>query len=189
MAEEEPAALSPLSATAGGRYRRGRLIHRLLQSLPGQPQQCRAALLARALADPTLGLSADEQAEIGDEIGRILHDPRLAGLFEPGSRAEVPLAGMLGDQPVFGQVDRLAVGSDEVLVIDYKTDRLAPATVAEVPLAYRRQMAAYRALLRQIYPGREVRCALLWTAEPRLMILEDAALADGPEVRLPAKLA
>jgi ATP-dependent helicase/nuclease subunit A len=189
MAEEEPAALSPLSATAGGRYRRGRLIHRLLQSLPGQPQQCRAALLARALADPTLGLSADEQAEIGDEIGRILHDPRLAGLFEPGSRAEVPLAGMQDDQPVFGQVDRLAVGPDEVLVIDYKTDRLVPATAAEVPLAYRRQMAAYRALLRQIYPGREVRCALLWTAEPRLMILEDAALADGPEVRLPAKLA
>jgi ATP-dependent helicase/nuclease subunit A len=70
-----------------------------------------------------------------------------------------------------------------VLVIDYKTDRLPPATADEVPAAYLRQMATYRALLRQIYPGREVRCALLWTAEPRLMILEDAALADWTRVR------
>jgi ATP-dependent helicase/nuclease subunit A len=33
-------------------------------------------------------------------------------------------------------------------------------------------MAAYRALLREIYPGRAVRCALLWTAAPRLMPLD-----------------
>jgi ATP-dependent helicase/nuclease subunit A len=75
------------------------------------------------------------------------------------------------------------VGADEVLLIDYKTDRLTPAGVEDLPLAYRRQMAAYRALLRQIYPGREVCCALLWTAEPRLMVLDDAALADWPGVR------
>jgi ATP-dependent helicase/nuclease subunit A len=183
MADEDSPAISPLVATAGGRYRRGRLIHRLLQSLPGQPRQRQGALLDRVLADPALGLSADEQAALGDEIGRILDDPRLAGLFEPGSRAEVPLAGVIGDQPVFGQVDRLAVGPDAVLVIDYKTDRLAPATAAEVPLGYRRQMAAYRELLRQVYPGRAIRCALLWTAEPRLMILDDAALGDDPGVR------
>ena len=84
---------------------------------------------------------------------------------------------MVEGQAVFGQVDRLAVGPDEVLVVDYKTDRLPPATAAAAPLAYRRQMAAYRALLQQIYPGRQVRCALLWTAVPRLMILDDATLA------------
>jgi ATP-dependent helicase/nuclease subunit A len=189
LADEEPPAISPLVATAGGRYRRGRLIHRLLQSLPGQPRERRDALLARALADPALGLSADEQREISAEVGRVLDDPSLAGLFEPGSRAEVPLAGMIGDQPVFGQVDRLAVGPHEVLVVDYKTDRLPPATADEVPLAYRRQMAAYRALLRQIYPGSQVRCALLWTAEPRLMVLEGAALVDDPDVYPCAKLA
>jgi ATP-dependent helicase/nuclease subunit A len=176
MADEEPRALSPLVGGAEAPYRRGRVVHRLLQSLPGLPRGDRDAVLARALAEPGLKLSADEQSALRDEVRRIFDDPELARLFAPGSRAEVPLAGILGDQAVFGQVDRLAVGADEVLVVDYKTDRAPPAAVDRVPRAYLRQMAAYRALLRQIYPGREVRCALLWTAEPRLMMLEDAAL-------------
>jgi ATP-dependent helicase/nuclease subunit A len=78
---------------------------------------------------------------------------------------------------VFGQVDRLAVTEDAVLVIDYKTNREPPATPAEVPAVYLRQMAAYQALLEAIYPGRPVRCTVLWTEGARLMALNDAALA------------
>jgi ATP-dependent helicase/nuclease subunit A len=39
-------------------------------------------------------------------------------------------------------------------------------------------MAAYGTLLRQIYPDRQVRCALLWTQGPHLMPLDEAALAS-----------
>ena len=102
--------------------------------------------------------------------------PDLEPLFGPSSRAEVPLAGVVGDQAIFGQVDRIAVTAREVLLIDYKTNRTPPATFALVPPAYLRQMAAYRALLQAIYPTRAVRCALLWTEGPRLMALDDAAL-------------
>jgi ATP-dependent helicase/nuclease subunit A len=38
-------------------------------------------------------------------------------------------------------------------------------------------MALYRAALAQIYPGREVRCALLWTEGPRLMPVSPDRLA------------
>lgn len=176
MMDDQAQAISPLIDRAEGRLRRGQVVHRLLQRLPGLPRGDRDAGLARALAERGLGLSADEQSALRDEVRRIFDDPQLTRLFAPGSRAEVPLAGMVSDQAVFGQVDRLAVGTDEVLVVDYKTDRVPPAAVDQVPRAYLRQMAAYRALLRRIYPGREVRCALLWTAEPRLMILEDAVL-------------
>ena len=67
--------------------------------------------------------------------------------------------------------------AEEILVVDYKTNRPAPQDSKDVAPAYLRQMAAYRALLQQIYPGRPVRCALLWTDIPRLMPLE-AALLD-----------
>jgi ATP-dependent helicase/nuclease subunit A len=189
MAEEEPAAIPPLIASADDRYRRGRLIHRLLQSLPGQPQPRREALMARSLADPAWQLSGEEQAAIAAEISGIIDDPELAVLFGPDSRAEVPLAGLVGDQPVFGQVDRLAIGAGEVLVIDYKTDRSPPTGAEAIPLPYLRQMAAYRALLEEIYPERKVRCALLWTAGPRLMFLDDQALTAAPGVRPGAKSA
>jgi ATP-dependent helicase/nuclease subunit A len=86
---------------------------------------------------------------------------------------------MLGAGPytVSGQIDRLAVTAGEVLVADYKTNRPPPDDPAGVPLLYRRQMALYRDLLRGIYPGRAVRCLLLWTDGPRLMTLPDAGLS------------
>jgi len=55
--------------------------------------------------------------------------------------------------------------------------RPPPAEVAGVSLVYRRQLALYRALLQQIYPGRTVRAFLLWTAAPLLMEL-DAKILD-----------
>ncbi len=57
-------------------------------------------------------------------------------------------------------------------------DRLRPPPLeeAEVPDAYLDQLAAYRAAVAAIYPGREVRCALLWTEGPRLMPISAARL-------------
>jgi ATP-dependent helicase/nuclease subunit A len=171
----EPAA-SPLHDV--DRYRRGRLIHRLLQSLPERAAGERAAATARFLAQPSLALSEAEQEEIAAEVFRVLEAPEIVAAFGPGSRAEVPLAGVVNGQVIAGQVDRLVTGPHEVLVIDYKTNRTPPATPDQVPAAYLRQMAAYHMLLRQIYPGRRVRCALLWTQGPRVMPLDEAALAS-----------
>jgi ATP-dependent helicase/nuclease subunit A len=82
---------------------------------------------------------------------------------------------------IAGQIDRLLVTDEEVLVVDFKTNRPAPRTPAATPQPYLRQMAAYRAALGKIYPGRSIRCALLWTEEPRLMALpEELLLAHAP---------
>ena len=70
-----------------------------------------------------------------------------------------------------GQVDRLVVSPERVLVLDYKTNRPPPATAEAVAPLYLRQMAAYRAVLRQAFPGRVVDCALVWTYGARLMPL------------------
>jgi len=61
-------------------------------------------------------------------------------------------------------------------VIDYKTNRPAPTDPGAVPEQYLRQMALYRALLQEIYPGREIRCVLLWTDGPHIMALDDDIL-------------
>jgi len=75
-------------------------------------------------------------------------------------------------------VDRLVVTPDRVVVLDYKTNRPPPIGVAQVPALYLRQMAAYRAVLRQAFPGRAVDCVLVWTYGARLMPLP-AALLDA----------
>jgi ATP-dependent helicase/nuclease subunit A len=121
-------------------------------------------------------LSSAEATALADEVLAILDHPDLAPAFGPTSRAEVPLIGVIGNAVIGGLVDRLAVLPDQVLIADYKTNRRPPATDAATPVLYLRQLAAYRAVLRQLFPGRAVRCALVWTQAARVSMLSDAML-------------
>ncbi len=180
-ASEEPAVRSPLGPDAGLRFRRGRLVHRLLEFLPELPAGRRGDAARRFLERPVHRLSEAQQGEILEETLAVLEHPDFAAIFAPGSRAEVPIVGTIagagGPKIVSGQVDRLAVGAEAVLVVDYKTHRPPPAEEADVPALYLSQMAAYKALLADIYPGRRVDCCLLWTEGPRLMQISPALLA------------
>ncbi len=182
-ADDEPAVRSPLGPDEGRGFRRGLLVHRLLQSLPELAPDARRAAAARFLASPVHGLSAAERTEIAEVTMAVLEDPRFAQLFGPGSRAEVPIVGLVesrgGPQAVSGRVDRLLVSEEAVLVVDYKCNRPAPRTETEAAPVYLRQMAAYRAVLAAVYPDRRIDCALLWTDGPRLMQLSPAILTGN----------
>jgi ATP-dependent helicase/nuclease subunit B len=171
----EPPARTPLGADAAGR-RRGRLLHRLLELLPEVEPARRRTAADRLAGRLGRGLPADEIEPLIDAALRILADPAFAPLFAAPSRAEAPIIGRVGDRVIVGQVDRLAVLPDRVLVVDYKSDREAPGSVAAVAPGYLRQMAAYRSVLRRAFADRPVACALLWTETPALMPLPDDVL-------------
>ncbi len=79
---------------------------------------------------------------------------------------------------LIGQLDRLVDLGDEVLIVDYKTNRPPPTKVEQVAAAYLFQLAAYRLALREIYAGRTIKTALLWTDGPRIMAIPDALLDE-----------
>ncbi|MBK8174191.1 MAG: double-strand break repair helicase AddA [Rhodospirillales bacterium] len=174
LGDDAPPATSPLAA--GDRFRRGRIVHRLLQALPELPAEERADAARHWLARPVHDLDPVAQQELTGEVMAVLNDRRFSALFGPASRAEVPVSGEIGGRIIAGQIDRLVVENDGVTILDYKSDRPAPTAPHGVAPAYLRQMAAYRALLQQLYPNRPVRCLLLWTQEPRPMLLEDELL-------------
>ncbi|MHA1537840.1 MAG: double-strand break repair helicase AddA [Alphaproteobacteria bacterium] len=178
--ENEPPVRSPLGEDAGKRFRRGLIIHRLLQTLPELPQARRQAAARRYLALPAHGLDASDQATIETETLAVIEAPEHARLFGPGSLAEVPIVGVIGSRVVSGQVDRLVVTSEAIEIVDYKTNRPPPRQPNEVAEIYLKQMAAYRAVLKLIYPEKPVRCLLLWTDGPKLMALDGALLDDYP---------
>ncbi|MGP1394153.1 MAG: double-strand break repair helicase AddA [Inquilinaceae bacterium] len=173
---EEPPVRAPLTADDGARFLRGRLVHTLLQHLPDLDAEVRPGAAARFLARRIHGLAAEDQQAIAAETLAVLDDPRFAALCGPDSRAEVPVVGRVGDRLLSGQLDRLAVTGDSVWIVDYKTNRPPPETETGVPPVYLRQMASYRAILRDLYDDRPVRCLLLWTDGPRLMPLSDTLL-------------
>ena len=133
---------------------------------------------------------ADQRAALLREVLLLVENKDFSELFAPGSRAEVPIVGKLsGGVLVSGQVDRLAVTKDQVLIADFKTNRMPPRRIEEVPDAYVKQLAAYRAVLQKLYPDRPVRAALIWTEAPDLMELSadvlDRALAFHVAARAP----
>ncbi len=176
-------AFSPLAPSDPRRWKRGQLLHELLRHLPATPPAERREAARRFLAQAAHRLADEEIASWSDEALAVTEAPAHAALFAESSRAEVPLTGTVrtrrGTFTVSGQVDRLAVSEREVLIVDYKTNRPPPEAAAQVALAYRRQLALYRALLAEIYPGRTVRAFLLWTAVPLLMEIDAKTLDES----------
>jgi len=180
---DEPVLISPLSE-GGKRFRRGLFVHALLARLPDiAPDKRETAALAYLRRQD---VSAEDAAPLVAETMAILNHPVFAPLFAADSRAEIAVTAELpelGNVRVSGQIDRLAVTADAVLIADFKTNRPPPADVAQTPRLYRAQMALYRAALEKIYPGKRIDCALVWTDGARLMPLP-AALLDAEIARI-----
>jgi ATP-dependent helicase/nuclease subunit A len=173
----QAAATSPLARSGGlGRFRRGELIHKLLQLLPDLPPAERAAA-ASALLARERDLTEAHRAEMAAAALAVLEDARFAEVFGEGSRAEVAIAGVARALPeglrVSGRVDRLVVLPERVLVADFKTNRPAPTRIEDADPAYLRQMAIYWAVLADVFPGRRIDAAIVWTDGPRLMAVPE----------------
>jgi ATP-dependent helicase/nuclease subunit A len=159
----------------------GTLVHRLLQSLPELPAERRHDAARAHLSRNAPGWSAAERGELAEKVIALIADSRFAAVFAEGSRAEVAIVGRLtlpGRPQAFvsGQIDRLMVTQNEVLIVDFKTNHAPPTAAAEAPQAYVRQLALYRAVLSRLYPQHAIRAALLWTETADLMEISAPAL-------------
>ncbi len=168
----EPAVRSPASPGDAARFRRGLAIHKLLQFLPDIVPEQREAQVARLFPDIDAGLRDRMLAE----VSAVIESPACARLFGPGSRAEVPIVGRIGVRGVTGRIDRLLVEPDRVTIVDFKSGRVPANGPDDVPMAYLAQMAAYRAILKQIYPKHTVELALIWTDGPAVVTLASGKL-------------
>ena len=187
---ERGAAPSPLAESHGlGRFRRGELIHKLLEVLPDLPPAAWADGAAKLLAKAS-DLDGDQRAEMAAAALAGLEDPRFAEVFGPGSVAEAAIAGGAPDLPadlrISGRIDRITITPGRVLVVDFKTNRPAPERIEDADRAYVVQMAVYVAVLRALYPGRRVEAALVWTDGPKLMPVPEF-LIDQTLVRIRAE--
>ncbi|WP_010542942.1 double-strand break repair helicase AddA [Sphingomonas elodea] len=161
---------------------RGRLLHALFERLPGVAPEARRTSADRWLAGACAIADPAERAALIDAALAVTEDPRFAELFGPDALGEAPIAAVVADGVVVsGTVDRLVVLPDRVRVVDFKTGRRAPASLGDVPPYHLRQMSAYVAALRVIFPDRAVEAALLYSAGPSLFVLpEDLLDAHKP---------
>ncbi|WP_230959472.1 double-strand break repair helicase AddA [Erythrobacter donghaensis] len=176
-AGEEGGVAPPLDPEAARHAaRRGSLIHALLERLPDVPPETRSVAARSWLARQAADLPQAMHDEMLEAALAVLDHPDFAPIFSPQALAEVPLAATVDGVVVAGTADRLLIEPARITVVDFKTTRRPPATIADIPLATLRQMAAYVAALEAIYPGREVRAGVLYTHAPVLFDLPPATL-------------
>ncbi len=145
---------------------RGTALHHLLEHMPGLDPSDWPGLAVGCTPD---GL---DPAALLQEAAGVLAAPELVGLFGPDSLAEVTLTADLLGRRMVGTIDRLVIGLDRIWAVDFKSNREVPPSAAQVPEGILRQMGAYAQALAQIYPGRRIETAILWTNGPKLMPLE-----------------
>ena len=72
----------------------------------------------------------------------------------------------------------LLVDAERVLVVDFKTNRPAPDRIEDADPAYLTQMAIYVAVLAEVFPGRSVEAAIVWTDGPKLMPIPEKIVRE-----------
>ena len=145
---------------------RGDAIHRLLQHLPGFAEEGWADVAQHLVPEPgLLGM-------VLEEVRGVLKNPAFADLFGPHSFSEVALTADFGGRRIYGVIDRLVVGADVVLAVDFKSNAVIPGGPQEVPEGLLRQLGAYHYMLGQLYPDRRVEAVILWTRTGQLMAVD-----------------
>lgn len=146
----------------------GTLVHDLIEM--GAPPDVLAAEVRRRY--PSLEAAAEA---IAAEAHGARTLPQLA------AREIVQELDVIGDvvmpsgvlRRAMGRIDFLALGEADALIVDFKTDRAVPLAPSGVPPGYRQQLAIYRALVGAML-ARPVRTALVYTAEPRFLAMDEA---------------
>ena len=148
------------------RFSYGNLAHRLLEILPTilpADRAERGAIIAEKITQKiTARLNSFPLATVPlliDKVIQLIEMPVLGKLFSADALVEVPVNGLVHNVGVAGQIDRLYVDESTIILADFKTGKPPNGTV---PRPYLEQMALYDALLRQIYPGRQIVCWLVW---------------------------
>jgi len=185
----DQAAQGSLLAEAAAR---GRAVHRLLQWLPRIEPEVRHGVGLRLLGKDAGLAGASGHAGLVAQARGLIEAHDLAALFGAGSLAEVEIAGSIetaqGRRDVSGRIDRLVVTATDIILADFKTTLRPPESAWQIGAATLAQLAAYRQLLRQLYPDRPIRTWVIYTAGPRVLAPHDAqldqALADGFGVKV-----
>ncbi len=114
---------------------------------------------------------------LAEHLHDVLQHPDLAMFFITEAQSEVTIGGANG---LMGRIDRMLVTDECIYLLDYKTNRNPPKFIS-ADHQYAKQMADYASLLKQAFPGRAVKAALLWTQTGAVMWLNDTQLSQPLE--------
>ena len=162
---DAPPASGPMTSTNA--KCRGVIIHRMLDGLSNGDEPMR--VLNKMHLEFDRRVNKKEIELYWQEAKEVFNDPVFRDLYEPSryrsARNELPLLYRHEGNDVYGIVDRLIVGNEEIVLVDYKTHAQAtPANMARLAEPYFDQMLSYAKGAQLLWPDAPLRALLLFTA-------------------------
>ncbi|MCT4575673.1 MAG: double-strand break repair helicase AddA [Alphaproteobacteria bacterium] len=167
---EENISVSPFKNNDSIFFKRGLIIHKLLEILPNTSNKELAC--SDFLKNSKHGLSQEQILQIKTEIMSIFNN--YSYLFSENSFAEVPIVGEINGEKYSGVIDRLCIKEDEIIIVDYKSNRPPAETAEDTPNSYKKQLEIYKGILSKVYPNKNIKTAILWTNTSKLIFLNQA---------------
>ena len=165
--ELETDSSSPLT-DQGYFYRRGEIIHKILQFLPTKAENV-DEIVHEFLNKNASDFNEMQREQIATEVLNLVKDPDFSELFGENAHSEVPIMGEIDGQIISAQIDKLVISAQKIIIVDYKTNRPAAKALADTPKVYIKQLETYAKLVSKIYASLPVEGYILWTNEARLM--------------------
>ena len=100
-------------------------------------------------------------------LQKLVAQDEFNDLFKLDLKTEVSIA----SDERFGRIDLLAIHSDKVTIIDYKTDSRPPQDLKNVPEKYLSQLAFYKIAIGSIYPDTLIETKILWIMSGEFMTI------------------
>ena len=177
--EETQTLVSLLETAEEDPYREGTYSHKLLEILPNtSPDQWQSVAATQA---SHYGLVAYERTF--EAVQNLLTHDDFQDIFAESTYAEIDISGEVRGQKFNGQIDRLLIKDHQIRIIDFKSNKIIPKTLEEVPTSYLGQLSIYKALLQKVYPQHEIVCELVWVRAATRMLVPTSFLdAFGNEI-------
>ncbi len=168
--ELKEVAISPLLANSTkNKFNRGLAIHKVLELITNFSEHQHEEVAKKILSQKIYNLSNEEISQSWQDIKSVIYHEEFAKIFSSAPLREVPIFGEVDGKTISARIDCLLVEENEILVVDYKTNRPPPTKVSSIPKSYIKQLEIYEKLLSQIWQDRQIKTAILWTDIPKLV--------------------
>jgi ATP-dependent helicase/nuclease subunit A len=146
---------------------KGILIHKILEIIGNNYQRPLLVLnqYCAKLIENTSFLDLKTKNQISEMIAIFLKSQHFKDIFNGEVKCEIEI----NFKNFFARIDLLVFKEDEILIIDYKSDKTIPELI---PMAYQEQLKKYFFIVQNLYRNKKIRCAILWINDLKLQFCD-----------------
>jgi ATP-dependent helicase/nuclease subunit A len=114
-------------------------------------------------------LPAQSKQRISSSLQKLMANKEFTELLKYDLKTELSFGYKAGSEMKIGRVDLVVMRENQVIIIDYKSDRKPAKDIQSIPESYVTQLAFYLEAFKEIYPNKTIKCKILWLENGNIM--------------------